>query len=203
MGTVMEEKIKQAFEEWKQSDQQLKEESIMTSKKGSLSNQILTLIEARPGITGIQVRQKVREVLPNTAITAVPAVLKALFDRGEVRRVPVPRKADSHGKATFSYFKLSEDEKQKAVFRKKPKTKAKARGRVKVKEVVETPTNSKGITTLVVAPPAKRHAMHPLEVGSATVSISIATSDGAVYSLPLPEAKVIYSQLNQIFGAAR
>lgn len=197
MGTVMEEKIKQAFEEWKQSDQQLKEESIMKSKKDSLSNQILTLIEAKPGITGIQVRQKVREVLPKTTITAVPAVLKGLFDRGEVRRTPVSREADTHGKTTFAYFKLSEDEKQKAVFRKKPKTKA------KVKEVVATPTNNKGITTLVVAPPAKRHAMHPLEVGSATVSISIATSDGAVYSLPLPEAKVIYSQLNQIFGAAR
>lgn len=196
MGTVMEEKIKQAFEEWKQSDQQLKEESIMTSKKGSLSNQILTLIEARPGVTGTQIRQTVREVSPQTSITAVPAVLKALFDRGEVRRVPVPRKADSHGKATFSYFKLSEDEKQKAVFRKKSKVKTKAKA--KVKETVE-----KGITTLVVAPPAKRHAMHPLEIGSATVSISISTSDGAVYSLPLPEAKVIYSQLNQIFGAVR
>jgi hypothetical protein len=36
-----------------------------------------------------------------------------------------------------------------------------------------------------------------------TVAISIAMHNGATYSMNLSDAKYIYAQLNQIFGAAR
>lgn len=197
MGTVMEDKIKEAFDEWKKADQQLKEESQMktTSQSGSLSQQILTYIEAHPGVTGKQIRDVVRERSPKTPITYVPALLKGLFDKNLVRRTEVPSDGTQTGRPTFAYFKLAEGEAQKPVFRKKAKAKGKTKTPV---EVVDK--NGKGITALV---PAKRTTTHALDVGPMTVAISIAMNNGATYSMNLADAKYIYAQLNQIFGAAR
>lgn len=195
MGTVMEDKIKEAFDEWKKADQQLKEESQMktTSQSGSLSQQILTYIEAHPGVTGKQIRDVVRERSPKTPITYVPALLKGLFDKNLVRRTEVPSDGTQTGRPTFAYFKLTEEEARKPASRKKAKGKAKP-----TVEVVDK--NGKGITALV---PAKRTATHALDVGPMTVAISIAMNNGATYSMNLADAKYIYAQLNQIFGAAR
>lgn len=193
MGTVMEEKIKEAFDEWKKADQQLKEESQMkiTKSSGSLSQQILTYIEAHPGVTGKQLREVVRQRSPKTPVTYVPALLKGLFDSNLVRRTEVPSDGTQTGRPTFSYYALTEEERQSAVKKPAKKTKAKV-------EVVDK--NGKGITALV---PAKRTSTHALDVGPMTVAISIAMHNGATYSMNLSDAKYIYAQLNQIFGAAR
>lgn len=193
MGTVMEEKIKEAFDEWKKADQQLKEESQMktTKSSGSLSQQILTYIEAHPGVTGKQLREVVRQRSPKTPVTYVPALLKVLFDNNLVRRTEVPSDGTQTGRPTFSYYALTEEERQSAVKKPAKKTKAKV-------EVVDK--NGKGITALV---PAKRTSTHALDVGPMTVAISIAMHNGATYSMNLSDAKYIYAQLNQIFGAAR
>ncbi len=201
MGTVMEEKIKEAFDEWKKADQQLKEESQMktTKSSGSLSQQILTYIEAHPGVTGKQLREVVRQRSPKTPVTYVPALLKGLFDSNLVRRTEVPSDGTQTGRPTFSYYALTEEERQSAA--KQPAKKVKAKPKAKVKATVEVvDKNGKGITALV---PAKRTATHALEVGPMTVAISIAMHNGATYSMNLSDAKYIYAQLNQIFGAAR
>jgi len=188
--TVMEEKIKKAFDEWKNSEQ-LKESNVKEeAKTGILSKQLMAYIEAHPGVTGKQLRAIVIERSPETPVSYVPALLKGMFDKKVIRREPVG--GDGMGRPTFAYYKLS-DEEREAQLKPVKKTK-KPKARVK--------PESKGITTLVLDAP-KRHAVHPLEVGATTVSISIATADGTTYSLPLGEAKVIYTQLNQIFGGAR
>ena len=187
----MEEKIKKAFDEWKNSDKQPKESNVKEEgKTGILSKQLMTYIEAHPGVTGKQLRAVVAARSPETPVSYVPALLKGLYDKKFIRRDPVVG-GGSMGRSTFAYYKLSDEERKQQM---KPR-------KVKAKTIKAKPKNE-GITTLVLDAP-KQHAAHPLEVGTTTVSISIATADGTTYSLLLSEAKVIYSQLNQIFGATR
>jgi hypothetical protein len=191
--TIMEEKIKKAFDEWKNSDKQPKESNVTEeSKTGVLSKQLMAYIEAHPGVTGKQLRAVVAARSPETPVSYVPALLKGMYDKKLIRRDPVwGAKDGGMGRPTFAYYKLSDEERKQQM---KPR-------KVKAKTIKAKPKNE-GITTLVLDAP-KQHAAHPLEVGTTTVSISIATADGTTYSLLLSEAKVIYSQLNQIFGATR
>lgn len=198
MSTIMEDKIKQAFAEWKQQDHSQESTVMKSSTSHKLSEQLLTYIQAHPGVTGTELRKVVREKSPTTPITYVPAVLKGLFDAHFVRREPRDNPDGQYGRNTFAYYTLTAAEREvareRARLNPKQKTK-KAKTKTKPEKV-----KAEGITALV---PAKRHAMRPLDVGATTVSIAIATSDGTTYSLNVNDAKFIYSQLNQIFGGVR
>lgn len=194
MQTLMEERIKQAFAEWKKADQQPQEESNMITKpRSNLSQQLLTYITAHPGVTGAELRKVVQQKFPDTPVSYVPACLKNLFDGFHVRRNPVPNNENQFGRSTYAYYALSEEERMAE--RNRPKSRV-----MKVKKPKAVQQEDTGITTLV---PTKRHATNALEVGPTTISISIQTSNGVSYSLSLPDAKYIYTQLNQIFGATR
>lgn len=185
MNTIMEEKIKQAFQEWKQTEQP-KETIVETSKNKQLSSVLLDKIKDNPGITGKQLRSFIAMEHPSTPVTYVPALLKGFFDKNVVRRTEADSDA-SMGRATFAYTFVPENERVKKS-RKVKATKAKA-----------VHKEDKGITTLI---PAERKPVHPLDIGPATLHITISTSQGA-YSMKLEEAKFIYTQLNQIFGGVR
>lgn len=199
MGTVMEDKIKEAFAEWKQQDQtQPKESTVMkssTSKK--LSEQLIAYIKAHPGVTGAELRKLMKERMPNTPVTYIPAVLKGMFDAHYLRREPRENPEGIYGRSTFAYYALTDAEREVARERERLGTTKKPKAK---KAKTKTKAEAEGITALV---PAKRHAMRPLDVGATTISISIATSDGTTYSLNINDAKFIYSQLNQIFGGVR
>ena len=63
MNTVMEEKIKQAFQEWKQTE--VKELIVETdSRNRQLSNMLLDMISKNPGITGKSLRAYVAKETP-------------------------------------------------------------------------------------------------------------------------------------------
>ena len=194
MNTIMEEKIKQAFQEWKQTEQP-KETIVDTTSTQSvnsrLSNTLLEKIKDNPGITGKQLRSFVAMKFPNIPVTYVPALLKGFFDKNIVRRTMVEPDGNM-GRTTFAYTFVPEGERVKIT--KKPKAAKKVK--VKVKAVHK---EDKGITTLI---PAERKPVHPLDIGPATLHITISTSQGA-YSMKLEEAKFIYTQLNQIFGGVR
>lgn len=217
MGTVMEDKIKEAFEEWKKADhpqpkesEQMKQgtTSVSETKKrnapGGLSQMLQAYIFAHPGVTGRELRHIVAERSPQTPVSYVPAVLKGMFDNNILRREEVPNEEGHYGRSTYAYYVLTDEEREAA--QKKAKAKpAKVKGKpgrkpgnakVKVKaEAVE-----RGITALV---PSKRHAAHALDVGPTTLSISISVADGRSYSMTLQDAKFLYKQLNQIFGGVR
>lgn len=186
MSTVMEEKIKQAFQEWKETDKpKEKEMNIRISRNKQLSNMLLDKITAEPGVTGKELRTYVAEGFPDIPISYVPAVLKGFYDRNIVSRTA----ADSNGvvgRATYAYTFVPVS-KRKAT-PKKDRVKAYTKKKV-----------NKGISALV---PAERVVTRPLAVGPTTLSITISTSDAA-YTLRLEDAKFIYQQLNQIFGGAR
>jgi len=196
MNTVMEDKIKQAFEEWKQTEQP-KETIVDTqSKNQKLSNMLLDMISKHPGITGKALRAYVAKEVPTVPISYVPAILKGFYDKNFVNRIEVAPDGEQ-GRTTFSYTAVPVA--VRATMPKRPKTKAYTKGKNKPKAVV-VPKQEKGIDTLV---PAERVVTHPLAVGATTVYITIRTGNETTYSLKLDEAKVIYQQLNQIFGGAR
>jgi len=193
MNTLMEEKIKQAFQEWKQTE--VKELIVETnSRNQQLSNILLDMISKNPGITGKDLRAYVAKEMPTVPISYVPAILKGFYDKNFVNRIEVAPDGEK-GRTTFSYTavpvavraNMPKREKVKAYTKKKPKVKAK---------------QEKGIDTLIPAKHTERVVTSPLAVGATTLHITISTSLGA-YSMQLEEAKFIYTQLNQIFGGVR
>jgi len=191
MNTVMEEKIKQAFQEWKQADQPKENEM---SNNRQLSNVLLDKIKDNPGITGKALRVYIAQGFPTTPISYVPALLKGFYDNNIVSREGVPPEDGKMGRSTFAYTAIPEDERKHLP--KREKVKAYTKKKTKAKAVHK---EDKGISALVST---ERVPVRPLEVGPTTLHITISTSLGA-YSMKLDEAKFIYSQLNQIFGGAR
>ena len=200
MNTIMEDKIKKAFEEWKNQDHSTESKVMQTSKSKTLSEQLMAYIQAHPGVTGTELRRVVKEKLPTTPITYVPAILKGLFDAHFVRREEHPA-SEKGGRSTFAYYALDEAEREVARERARLNPNQKrAYKKSKVKAKVKHEKTGEGITALV---PAKRHATHALDVGPTTLSIAISLADGRNYSMTLKDAKFLYTQLNQIFGGAR
>jgi hypothetical protein len=192
MNTVMEEKIKKAFQEWKQADQP-KENEVSNNRK--LTNVLLDKIKDNPGITGKALRAYIVQGFPTTPVSYVPAILKGFYDNNIVSREGVPPEDGRMGRSTFAYTAIPDDERKHLP--KREKVKAYTKKKPKAKAVRE----DKGISALVTTP-TERKPIRPLEVGPTTLHITISTSLGA-YSMKLEEAKFIYTQLNQIFGGAR
>jgi hypothetical protein len=193
MNTLMEEKIKQAFQEWKQTE--VKELIVETnSRNRQLSNTLLDMISKNPGITGKDLRAYVAKEMPTVPISYVPAILKGFYDKNFVNRIEVAPDGEK-GRTTFSYTAIPVA--VRANMPKREKVKAYTKKKTKVKAKVE-----KGIDTLIPAERTERVVTSPLAVGATTLHITISTSLGA-YSMQLDEAKFIYTQLNQIFGGVR
>ena len=195
MNTVMEEKIKQAFQEWKQTE--VKELIVETnSRNQQLSNTLLDMISKNPGITGKALRAYVAKEMPTVPVTYVPAILKGFYDKNFVNRIEVAPDGEK-GRTTFSYTAVPVAVRK--TMPKREKVKAYTKKKAKVAKVAKV---EKGIDTLIPAERTERVATSPLAVGATTLHITISTSLGA-YSMKLEEAKFIYQQLNQIFGGVR
>ena len=201
MSTIMEDKIKKAFEEWKQQDHSTESAPMQVSNNKKLTEQLLAYIYANPGVTGTELRKVVKERAPETPITYVPAILKGLFDAHFVRREDRPA-SEKGGRSTFAYYALNEAEREMAreQARLNPEQPKPKRKYTKTKVKTKAKKSDAGITALV---PAKRHATHALDVGPTTLSIAISLADGRNYSMTLQDAKFLYTQLNQIFGGVR
>ena len=197
MNTIMEEKIKQAFQEWKQTEQP-KETIVETnSRNQQLSDTLLDMISKNPGITGKALRAYVAKEMPTVPISYVPAILKGFYDKNFVNRIEVAPDGEK-GRTTYSYTAVPV-----AVRATMPKReKVKAYTKKKTKAHTKVAKQEKGIDTLIPAERTERVVTSPLAVGATTLHITISTSLGA-YSMKLEEAKFIYQQLNQIFGGVR
>lgn len=194
MNTLMEEKIKQAFQEWKQTE--VKELIVETnSRNQQLSNTLLDMISKNPGITGKDLRAYVAKEMPTVPISYVPAILKGFYDKNFVNRIEVAPDGEK-GRTTFSYTAVPVAVRANMPKREKVKAYTKKKSKAKVAK------QEKGIDTLIPAEHTKRVVTSPLAVGATTLHITISTSLGA-YSMQLDEAKFIYTQLNQIFGGVR
>ena len=195
MNTIMEEKIKQAFQEWKQTE--VKEQIMETqSRNQTLSNMLFDRIIANPGVTGKELRAYITQALPTVPISYVPAILKGFYDKNLVNRTEVAPDGEK-GRTTYSYTVIPAH--QRAAMPKREKVKTYTKKKTKAKTHAK---QEKGIDTLIPAERTERVVTRPLAVGATTLHITISTSLGA-YSMQLEEAKFIYTQLNQIFGGVR
>lgn len=198
MNTVMEEKIKQAFQEWKEQPKQEESDMKQMNKQQTLSNMLLQEIESNPGVTGKQLRVYISEQNPEMPPSYVPATLKGLYDKHFVSRIAVPSEDGNRSRATYAYTKTSDKDREALAKFPKSKPKFKKVKKVKVSAPINRP--NAGINTLI---PVERVATNPLAVGATTLYITIRTGEDASYSLRLDEAKSIYQQLHQIFGGMR
>lgn len=195
MNTLMEEKIKQAFQEWKQTE--VKEQIMETQTRNqTLSNMLFDRIIANPGVTGKELRAYISKELPTVPISYVPAILKGFYDKNLVDRSEVAPDGEK-GRTTYAYTAIPAHE--RATMPKREKVKAYTKKKTKAKAHAK---QEKGIDTLIPAERTERVVTRPLSVGATTLHITISTSLGA-YSMQLEEAKFIYTQLNQIFGGVR
>ena len=195
MNTIMEEKIKEAFQEWKQAD---KPEEKKMSVNQKLTGFLINTIKAKPGITGKELRIHAAQSMPEVAESCVPALMKGLYDRNFVSRELIPAQG-FNGRNTYAYTVIPEEMRSKLP----KKDKVKAYTKKHKHKPTPAPQESKGITQLIPAERAERMVTAPLSVGATTVYITIRTGGETTYSLRLEEAKVIYQQLNQIFGGVR
>jgi hypothetical protein len=104
-----------------------------------------------------------------------------------------------NGRNTYAYTVIPEEMRSKLP----KKEKAKAYTKKHKHKPTPAPPESKGIATLI---PAERTVIRfkDSDVNIATtVYITIRIGKESAYSLSLEEAKVIYQQLNQIFGGVR
>lgn len=193
MNTIMETKIKEAFQEWKQADKP--EEKTMTTNQ-KLTKFLLDTIKGRPGITGKELRIHVAQAMPEISESYVPALMKGLYDRNAVSRELIPAQG-YNGRNTYSYTVIPEEmrgnlpkKENVKLYAKKHKPKA-------------APQESKGITTLIPAERTVIRFKDPEAAATTTVYLTIRIGKEPAYSLSLEEAKVIYQQLNQIFGGVR
>jgi hypothetical protein len=191
MNTIMETKIKEAFQEWKQADKP--EEKTMSATQ-KLTGFLIDMIKAKPGITGKELRIHVAQSMPEVTESYVPALMKGLYDKNMVSRELIPAQG-FNGRDTYAYTVIPEEMRDKLP--KKEKVKA------YTKKQKAAPQESKGIATLIPAERAERMVTAPANIGATTVYITIRTGGETTYSLRLEEAKVIYQQLNQIFGGVR
>ena len=174
MNTVMEEKIKQAFQEWKQTE--VKELIVETnSRNQQLSNILLDMISKNPGITGKDLRAYVAKEMPTVPISYVPAILKGFYDKNFVNRIEVAPDGEK-GRTTFSYTAVPVAVRANMPKREKVKAYTKKKSKAKVAK------QEKGIDTLIPAKHTERVVTSPLAVGATTLHITISTSLGA-YSM--------------------
>jgi hypothetical protein len=134
----MEEKIKQAFQEWKQADQPKENEM---SNNRQLSNVLLDKIKDSPGITGKALRVYIAQGFPTTPVSYVPAILKGFYDNNIVSREGVPPEEGSMGRSTYAYTAIPEGERKKMP--KREKVRAYTKKKTKAKPATD-PNNSIG-----------------------------------------------------------
>ena len=139
MNTVMEEKIKQAFQEWKEQPK----ETIVTkeTKNKTLSKMLLDMVLKNPGITGKDLRAYTLREMPTVPVSYVPAILKGFYDNNFVSRVEVENIDGTNGRNTYAYTFIPENERKAMPKREKVKAYTK---KTKIKQ-------SKGISALVPA----------------------------------------------------
>jgi hypothetical protein len=208
MGSIADE-MKKVLQMWDEEDQSQQEEiKVVTTtetenKKSSITNRILALIESNPGITGIELRQKLSVLHPDIPSGFTSSMLKQFTDRCYVTRVTSPIKVG--GRDIYSYTLVPEAERK--VMQKKLKEdheKAVARAaharamkeqKKAMKKMPDTfvPYENQSISDLVEqykAVNSKIEQAKPAEWNP----------NDTIDSLTVKQARALYNALKEVFG---
>ena len=111
MGSIAEE-MKKVIQQWDAEDQQPQQEIKMeTKKRGSITSVILGYIKDKPGVTSIEIKQRLSVEHPDIPPSFVSSMLKQFVDNFSVTRVHAPEKVD--GRSIYAYTTVSEADRKK------------------------------------------------------------------------------------------
>ena len=212
MGTLRDEMTK-VLNEWDKEDEQLSQptkEITVEKQRGSISNTLIGIVQANPGITTHQIRQVVEDKKLGIPDDSVGSMLKQFTDRYVMHREVAEEKRN--GRIQYQYFVLSpeegkrrraEDEKKllaaQARMEKARQVKAaKDAARKKLEEMMEEAKQEDGERT------GLRDLLPP---SVATTSIYNTkpepapwSAQGVINSLNALQARELYDELKKIFG---
>lgn len=110
MGTLRDEMTK-VLNEWDKADEQTSQptkEITVEKQRGSISNTLISLVQANPGITTHQIRQVIEDRKLGIADDSVGSMLKQFTDRYVMHREVAEEKRN--GRMQYQYFVLSPEE---------------------------------------------------------------------------------------------
>ena len=111
MGSIAEE-MKKVIQQWDAEDQQPQQEIKMEMKKrGSITSVILGYIKDKPGVTSMEIKQRLSVEHPDIPPSFVSSMLKQFVDNFSVTRVHAPEKVD--GRSIYAYTTVSEADRKK------------------------------------------------------------------------------------------
>ena len=209
MGSIADE-MKKVLQMWDEEDQSQQEEikvettaEANTKERGSLTNRILAVIGDNPGITGVELRQKLLVLHPDIPSSFTSSMLKQFTDRFYVTRATSSDKVD--GRSLYSYT-LVPEYKRKDLQRKAKEDHEKAVARAAhARAMKEQKKAMKKMPDTFV--PYEKQSISDLVEQYKAVNSKIEQAKPAEWnpndtidSLTVKQARALYNALKEVFG---
>ena len=210
MGSIAEE-MKKVIQQWDAEDQQPQQEIKMEMKKrGSITSVILGYIKDKPGVTSIEIRQRLGVEHPDIPQGFVSSMLKQFVDNFSVTRVHAPEKVD--GRSIYAYTTVSEADRKKLLSvakRKRKQAQERAAHARTVKQnksaPQETPTMFQDGSFVQYEKKSLSDLLGDYEAVNAKIAEAKPTTtewsvDGVLDNLTVKQARALHIALKEMFG---
>ena len=210
MGSIAEE-MKKVIQQWDAEDQQPQQEIKMEMKKrGSITSVILGYIKDKPGVTSIEIRQRLGVEHPDIPQGFVSSMLKQFVDNFSVTRVHAPEKVD--GRSIYAYTTVSEADRKKLLSvakRKRKQAQERAAHARTVKQnksaPQETPTTFQDGSFVQYEKKSLSDLLGDYEAVNAKIAEAKPTTtewsvDGVLDNLTVKQARALHIALKEMFG---
>jgi len=208
MGSIAEE-MKKVIQQWDAEDQQPQQEIKMEMKKrGSITSVILGYIKDKPGVTSIEIRQRLGVEHPDIPQGFVSSMLKQFVDNFSVTRVHAPEKVD--GRSIYAYTTVSEADRKKLLSvakRKRKQAQERAAHARTVKQNKSAPQETPTMFQDGSFVPYEKKSLSDLLGDYEAVNAKIAeakpaewTVDTVLDNLTVKQARALHIALKEMFG---
>lgn len=212
MGTLRDEMTK-VLNEWDKADEQLSQptkEITVEKQRGSISNSLISIVQANPGITTHQIRQVIEDRKLGIADDSVGSMLKQFTDRYVMHREVAEEKRN--GRIQYQYYVLSPEEGKRRKAEDEKKLLA-AQARMEKARQVKAAKEAARKKLEQMMEEAKQEALEPRSglsdiLPQPEVTPAIYTTkpshewavDSVINNLTVMQARQLYDALKEIFG---
>lgn len=210
MGSIADE-MKKVLQMWDAEDQTQPEETKVVNttetKAGqqSITDRLMAVIQSNPGITGIELREKLSVLHPDIPTGFTSSMLKQFTDRCYVTRTISPVRVD--GRSVYAYTAVPESE-RKAMRNKLKEDHEKAVARAAharaVKEQKKAEKQSKKEIQGGTFVPYEKKSISDVLGNYEPVNTKPAewNPNDTIDSLTVKQARALYNALKEVFGGA-
>lgn len=179
-------------------------------KRGSITSVILGYIKDKPGVTSIEIRQRLGVEHPDIPQSFVSSMLKQFVDNFSVTRVHAPEKVD--GRSIYAYTTVSEADRKKLLSvakRKRKQAQERAAHARTVKQnksaPQETPTMFQDGTFVQYEKKSLSDLLGDYEAVNAKIAEAKPTTtewsvDEVLDNLTVKQARALHIALKEMFG---